>query len=362
MVNIRRNARSLRSTFLFLAFLLLPPLTTVAADRQIVSGPYSFSVRAGGENNSESLGFDARVDYLTKMINLHLLGTYDLMNASRGLGEIDNQKYGAALALSHTFAGTANAYAGTAFVRELGENFGHAYVGGKLKVADYALLSAAYGFGFGNVKEIRKVTSRFVGAEAVNWLKAGMILANSQGGKANIYYTLTDPGDLNISGIEGEISYPFLDFLTAGVRGNVDMTTKTDVWKNWSSFAFLTYAFGNQKGNPIDVALEKNNPLVMPVILKKNIASASTLAISPTNPVASGCGGPGVIFTASGGTPPYAWTTNDSLTNLTVLSATQAEWQDSADNFCSTGGTVTVTVTDSLGANATATIDVGTPE
>lgn len=360
MVNIPRYVRSLRCTFPLLAFLLLLPLTSVAADRQIVSGPYSLSVRAGSENNSEALGFDARLDYLSKMINLHLLGTYDWLNAGRGLGEIDNQRYGAALALSHTYPGKANAYVGTAFVRQMGENFGHAYVGGKVKVADYALLSAAYGFGFGNVKEIKKVTSRFVGAEAVDWLKAGVILANSQGWKANAYFTITDPGDLNISGVEGELSYPVLDFLTAGVRGNADLTTKTDVWRNWSGFAFLTYAFGDQKGNPIDVALEKNNPLVLPVIVQKKLqtASSSTLAISPTNyPSASGCSAPGVGFTASGGAQPYTWSTSDSPSNLTA-GGTTATWRDTSDNFCTSQGTVTVTVTDSLGANATATINV----
>jgi len=251
MLRLIRKVNTARGLFLFLACLLLLPLAAAAADRQIVSGPYSLNFRAGSENNSEALGVDARLDYLTKMINLHLQGTYDWLNDDRGVGQIDDQKYGAALALSHTFPGKANAYVGTAFMRQMGENFGHAYVGGKVKVADYALLSAAYGFGFGNVKEIRKVTSRFVGAEAVDWLKAGVILANSQGWKANAYYTLTDPGDMAISGVEGEISYPVLDFLTAGVRGNADLTTKTDVWRNWSGFAFLTYAFGDQKGNPI---------------------------------------------------------------------------------------------------------------
>lgn len=366
MTRIIRIVNLARGPFLFLACLLLLPISAVAADRQIVSGPYSLSVRAGGEHNSEALGIDARLDYLTKMINLHLQGTYDWLNAGRGLGEIDNQKYGVAAALSHTYPGVANAYVGTAFSREMDENFGHAYLGGKVKVTDYALLSAAYGLGFGGVKEIRKVTSRFVGAEAVDWLKAGVILANSQGGKANVYYTLTDPGDLNISGVEGELSYPVLDFLTAGVRGNADLSSKTDVWRNWSGFAFLTYAFGDQKGNPIDVALEKNNPVAMPVVLKKSLVAAAPapggpLAISPTNPSAVGCSStPGVTFTASGGTPPYTWSTNDTPTNLTVLSGgTQATWLDSADNFCTSGGpVVNVTVQDSVGAKATATINV----
>ena len=58
------------------------------------------------------------------------------------MGEVDNLRFGAGLALSHTFPGLANLYVGTSFVQEMGEYFGHAYVGGKLKVTNYALLSA----------------------------------------------------------------------------------------------------------------------------------------------------------------------------------------------------------------------------
>ena len=353
-----RSASYVPHAFLVVACLLLLPLAATAADRQIVSGPYSFTVKAGGENNTEVLGFDGRVDYLTQMVNLHLLGTYEWLNAGRGLGEIDNKRYGAALALSHTFPGTANIFAGTAFVNEMGENFGHAYLGAKFKVADYALLSASYGFGFGSVKEIQKITSQFVGAEAVDWLKAGVVLANSQGWKANAYYTLTDPGDLKISGVEGEISYPVLDDLIFGFRGNADLTTKTDTWRNWSAVAFLTYAIGDQKGRPIDVALEKNNPTELPRIVKKNIqqASTSTLTISPPSasvPVNLSCNsGSTTTFTASGGTPPYTWAT--TLANIKAINQTQAVWAPCEYNE----GTGTVTVTDSQGHSATASVAI----
>jgi hypothetical protein len=141
-------------------------------------------------------------------------------------------------------------------------------LGGKWKLNDFAILSGAYGFGFGNEKTLRKNGVPVYLAESADWFKAGVVLADSSGWKANAYYILTDPGDLQISGVEGEVSYPVLDFLTVGVNGTRD---------------------------------------------------------------------------------------------LTVISATQAEWTDSSDDFCSGSGTVTVTVTDSASGTATATIDVTSP-
>lgn len=86
---------------------------------------------------------------------------------------------------------------------------------------------------------------------------------------------------------------------------------------------------------------------------------APALAISPTNPTAVGCSVDTVTFTASGGTAPYTWSTSEGgTTNLTVTSATTAQWNDGSDNFCGPSGTVTITVTDSVGATAPATITV----
>ena len=104
------------------------------------------------------------------------------------------------------------------------------------------------------------------------------------------------------------------------------------------------------EGGPLDAAAETSAP---------DADAASPLAISPLTPAATGCSTTLVTFTASGGTPPYTWSTSDTSSNdLVVTSATQATWEDNADNFCGQGGSVTVTVKDSVGATATATITV----
>ncbi len=92
-----------------------------------------------------------------------------------------------------------------------------------------------------------------------------------------------------------------------------------------------------------DVTSDANNPL----------------AISPLTPTAKGCSTDIVTFTASGGAPPYTWTSSDGTTvDLIVINATQATWEDNGDNFCGSSGTITVTVKDSASATATATITV----
>ena len=351
---------------LILSVLMLPVIVN-AGSGDIISGPYSLTIRGGGQNDSASMGIDVRADYLNPLLNLHLFGTYDQLDGGSSIGEVKNNRYGAGLAISHTYLGKANAFIGTSFINELDETFGHAYVGGKLKVSDNALISASYGVGFGDEKKIIRNSSWLFLAEAADWLKLGGVLVANNGLKANLYYYLTGPGDENISGVDGEISYPVTDSIIIGLRGSADLTDKEDIDKNWQSYLFLTYSFGTQKGSRIDVALDKNNPVEYPKIIRKNkartvAAAVSTLAISPTSADAFGCSSDTVTFTASGGTPPYSWSSDGSSSNLTVISSTQAEWFDSSDDFCSSGGTVTVTLTDSAGNSVTATINVQSPE
>ena len=92
------------------------------------------------------------------------------------------------------------------------------------------------------------------------------------------------------------------------------------------------------------------------------------LAISPTNASATSTSCFGginstVTFTASNGTQPYSWSAiltawGTSIAGLTVINATQAQWSDTSEYFCDYSGTVTITVTDSTGASASATIQV----
>lgn len=346
---------------LFVLFLVFTLFSTTgnaySQERQINGGPYSLTMRGGAQGDSGGIGLDLRADYLNPVMNVHLFGTYDLLDASSPLGQVNSQRYGAGFALSHTYPRKANVFVGTSFINELDEYFGHAYVGGKVMVSDSAFITGSYGVGISKENKITKPLSKFTTAEAANWGKLGVTMVASSGLKTNLSYYLTDPGPdgLNISGVEGEVSYPMTDALSLGVNGGADLTTKDNVDRNWRSFLLLTYSFGGHMGSPIDVALDKNSPAIYPVIIRRTApAAASALAISPAATINSGCSAPASVFTASGGTAPYTWSSNAPLA-LTVLNATQARWWDTSDSYC--GGAHTVTVTDSLGATATATIN-----
>ena len=84
------------------------------------------------------------------------------------------------------------------------------------------------------------------------------------------------------------------------------------------------------------------------------------IVISPVNPSAYGCSTDTVTFTASKGTPPYTWSSSEPAngSNLFVINATQAQWIDGHDYYCSAGSTVTITVTDAAGASASSVITV----
>ncbi len=348
----------------FMLVILVPCGTANTGGRQINGGPYSLTLRGGAQGDSGGIGMDLRTDYLNPVLNLHLFGTYDLLDASSPIGNVNSQKYGAGLALSHTYLRSANIFVGASFINELDEYMGHAYLGGKVKVSDWALITGAYGIGVGNEKTITKAASRFAAVESANWGKLGGTVVAPNGLKTNLSYYLTDPGGLNISGIEGEVSYPVTDAVSLGVNGGVDLTTKTGVDKNWRSYILLAYSFGGQKGSPMDMALDKNSPVIYPVVIRKAAAGATVaaaavgaLSISPTAAINGGCSSGASIFTASGGTAPYAWTT-DEANGMTVINATQAEWDDLNDDFCSGGATVIVTVTDFVGATAVAIITI----
>lgn len=363
-VVVCRHTSKLKQLTLFLAAAILfaLPLSVSAQERQINGGPYSLTLHGGALNDSGGVGMDLRADFLNPVLNVHIFGTYDLLDASSPIGEVDTQRYGAGVALSHTYQRKANIFAGTSFINELGEYFGHAYLGGKLKVSDTALITGSYGFSLGNEKTISKAGSEFTSAESVNWGKVGVTLVKPTGLKANLNYYLTDPGGQNISGIGGALSYPATENVTVGVRGGADLTSKGHIDKNWNGNVFLTYSFGGVSGSPIEVALNTNSPVEYPVVLRTQAVSvaASSLSLDQSSASAFGCSYPfsggTVTFTASGGVQPYSW--SSTVPGLVQINATQAEWSDSSDNFCSSSGTVTVTVTDADGYSASGIINV----
>ena len=337
--------------------------TTLQGSAKVANGPYSMTLRGGGQDNAGSVGLDLNADYLNPFLNVHLFGAYDGLDTSSRIGQVDSKRYGGGLALSHTYPGRANVFIGAATMHELNEYFAHAYLGVQVKTSDTVLLNGSYGVGFGNEKSIIKAGAKLGTAESADWGKIGVTLVGDSGVKVNLNYYLTDPGDLHISGLEAGLSIPVTDTLTMGVTGGGDLNTKTGVEKNWRSFFTLTYAFGGRTGNPIDVALEQGSPAVYPVVVRRTAPpkATSTLAISPTATINGGCSNPASVFTASGGIPPYTWSTNDSLTTMVVINATQASWMDGSDNYCSGGGPFTVTVRDALGATASAVLTISVP-
>lgn len=241
-----------------------------AAD-QIVSGPFSLTVNSGARNDSGYIGLEGRLDYLNPVINFHAVALYDILDSHQGMGAIDTERYGAAVALSHTYAKKANAYIGFSLLNEMGHNFTHAYMGGKLKLTDHFIASAAFGIGFGPEHFIDPNNDGLgILAEAENWVKVGGIYVFDNALKTNLYAYMNSVGQDNIFGVEGQISYPLTEALTIGLRGMTDIGRRHNSDTNFNVTAFLTYAYGSQKGTVIDVALEKNNPISFPTPVVEN--------------------------------------------------------------------------------------------
>ncbi len=374
MSNVVKKRYTAPVVLLFLFFtlmLLVHPRPAASGSGEVVSGPYSLTIRGGSYSDSATFGGDARADFINPFLNTHLFGTYDQMDASSGLGLVDTQRYGAGFALSHTYQGKANLFLGTSFINELNKYFGHAYIGGKVKVLDNALLSASYGQGIGPYMHITKNLTRFITAKSVNWLKAGAVYVAPGGIKTNLYYYLTDPGGVNISGLEGKLSYPVAEAITVGIIGSGDLTEETNVDRHWSAQAFATYAFGSQTGAPIDVALDTNNPVAYPMVIypppdKTPAGTPPTvtcaITISPTSATIGACSEESATFTAIGGVAPYFWSTDSpSSTDLTPFgysNSATAVWHGFNRNYCEDDPTHTVTVVDDNGCSATATVKV----
>ncbi|MEW6110259.1 MAG: hypothetical protein AB1632_14000 [Nitrospirota bacterium] len=256
-----------RKFFVVLPFFLFIFMFSVTGNvfsaDNVVSGPFSLTILGGGHNDTLFTGVEGRLDYLNPVLNVHVFGIYDALDAGNGIGKIDNQRYGAGVAVSHTYPGKANAFVGVSFINEIGKNFVHAYVGGKYKLTENALVTGSYGFGFGPEREFEK-DGKIIRYEASDWLKIGAVFVPMDKLKTNIYAYLESPAEKNIFGLEGEVSYYLQESVAVGIRGMADLTQKADLDRNWRAALFVTYSFGGQKGKLIDVALDKNQPTLFP--------------------------------------------------------------------------------------------------
>jgi len=368
---LRKLPRSACATALLSSIVVLTPAVTGAAD-QIHDGPFSVNLHGGGRSESASVGIEARADYINPGINLHLFGTFDWLSDAGQIGAIDEKRVGGGLAISHTFPGQANVYIGTSVLREMDETFSHVYGGLKYKLSGNALVSVAYGAGLTGRKFIPVSASSWFEAEAADWLKAGGVLVNAKGLKAKLSYYLTDPGDRNISGVEGEVSYPVNPHWIVGLRGGSDINSKSNIERNWRAFGFVNYRFGDGVSVPvIELSLDRNNPVEYPVILRtESMAVAPTngggggevaaLTVSPSVTTMVGYTDNSLTLTASGGTPPYSWSASAGFIPAPTSGVSQITWFENYD-FCNPG-TATVTVQDSAGGSATATIDLPTTD
>jgi hypothetical protein len=358
---IRRILAACSAILVVLAALPRPAIADGGAG-EVIRGPYTLSAHGGGQDDSSSAGVDGRADFLNPLLSFHLFGMYSRLDDARSIGQVDNKTFGGGVALSHTFAHVANVFAGYAFLNEVGESFAHAYLGGKFKLGARTLVSAAYGFGLGDAKQVASNPAAIAGAESVDWAKAGVEYVGGNGWKADLKYRISDPGGHSVSGAEGGFSYPLTAAMSVGVNGDYDITTRDGIGRNWRGLLFFAYSFGREKAASVDVALDKSDVIIYPVVLRTvGSSAAGALSISPTSPTVLGCSQGSQIFTASGGAPPYTWSSNPALGNFVPNFGgdnTKSFWDDSSDDFCSMGGTVQITVQDSKGATAVATITI----
>ncbi len=366
-----QRIRSANSALALLSLVVLAvfPAVTGAAD-QVHDGPFSLSLHGGGRSDSASAGIEARADYINPGINLHLFSLFDWLSDSGPIGAVDEKRIGGGLAISHTFPDRANVYLGTSVLREMDETFSHVYGGLKYKMSGNALVTVSYGAGLTGRKFIPASANTWFEAEAADWLKAGGVVVGHNGLKTKLNYYLTDPGDRNISGVEAEVAYPINPQLTIGLRGSSDITSKSNIERNWQAFGFVNYRFGDGGSVPVlELSLDRNNPIEYPVVLRTeamNVApvggggDVAALTVSPSTATVVGYTDDSVTLTASGGTPPYSWSASAGFIPAPTSGVSQITWFEDYD-FCDPG-TATVTVQDSAGGSATATIDLPTTD
>jgi len=192
-------------------------------------GPASCeSLRVAGDphaifqHNNATGGWSSRTDTNNPVLNVRIFDTYNIIDASHGVALADNPSYRVALALTQTTPQKANTFFETDFLNELGESVANIYANRKVKVSQTMLIS-------------------------VDWDRLGAVYMAPTGFKTTLFYYLSDLGGDNISGFEGELSYPVSDSVRIGVKGKADISKRSALDRDWKSFAFVTYAFGSEK-------------------------------------------------------------------------------------------------------------------
>lgn len=194
---------------------LCRPGAAAAGSGKLANSPYPLTPGATKSPNTSSAA-----SFLSPVLDVQFFVTGNTPDASGALS--DNPRFGAGLDLPHGYPGKADIFGGTDFLNELSESLAIIYNSRNIRVTKTMLVS-------------------------VDWGKLGMVYATPERFKAALYYYVSDPGSDNISGFEGEVSYPVGNSLRVGLTGRGDLSKRSDFDRDWKGFAFMTYAFDSQK-------------------------------------------------------------------------------------------------------------------
>lgn len=203
--------------------LLLRPGPAASEGLQTTGSANSLSLNDGAADGPAAIGPDNKAGPFSPVLNVRFFGAYDITGAYHRLALIDNQRYWARFSLTRTPPAKPDVFFETDFMNELSEYITGIYANRNLKLSEAMLIS-------------------------VDWGRLGAAYVTPAGLKTTLYYYFSVPRGENISGFEGEVSYPVTDSVRLGVKGRAGLSKDSDQDRDWKSFAFVTYAFGSQKG------------------------------------------------------------------------------------------------------------------